>query len=90
MATSVWRLAPGAPPVAIAPEPVGPAGSANPSGVIFRPPITTTSSPAAGSGGGGPEPSWSPAEYVFVVRLADSNQSEWFAVEIAQPPPSRA
>ena len=30
VATSVWRLAPGAPPVAIAPEPIGPAGSANP------------------------------------------------------------
>jgi hypothetical protein len=90
VATSVWRLAPGAPPVAIAPEPIGPAGSATASGVIFTPPTTTLSSPAAGSSAAGPVPSWSPAEYVFVVRLADSNTSEWFAVEIAQPPPSRA
>jgi len=91
LATSVWRLAPGAPPVAIAPEPIGPAGSANPlDGVIFTPPATTPSSPAAGSGAVGPETSWTPAEYVFVVRLADSARSEWFAVKIAQPPPGRA
>ncbi len=91
LATSVWRLAPGAPPVAIAPEPIGPTGSASPlDGVIFGPPATAPSSPAAGPGAVGTETSWTPAEYVFVVRLADAARSEWFAVEIAQPPPGHA